>query len=555
MSKNNHTSEIIIGIVAPLGTDKDKDKFIRALTERFEEYSYHVEDTISITKLIFNNKINQLNNSKKLKLYLKMQMCSILRKTYCDSIMACLAVNKINKQRKKSYKKTVYIIDQLKHPAEHKIFSHIYGISYVQISLFSNQIKRDSSLRKLLENDNEQKTLDNSKDFFIDYTSNNKFEKAYKALIKMNIIDSYKKEILPDGAHKLIEKDMFDTDRKNFTEEHGQRLSDIFHLSHYFFNLDKGQSTTDIEIEKLLKLLFGRYKNFPTQDEFGMALAYHASYRSTFPNRRHVGACIISPYGEVISVASVRAPTPSANTSIEQLDNIKQGYEFYKEKYNGIKNKISAFKEKNPLKVNKKHLDEIIKYLDIDTLYKFINESIDFHPTSHAEMSALADAAKMGISVRGATLYTTTFPCHICAKDIITFGIKKVVYLEQYPKSKNAELYPELISFDDEDTANKLPCIMFSGVGPRRYHYVYQLDNKPKNNLNEEKTEDHSNQIDIPNLLRYEKPTYNEEREKEIKSFFARIIKEINENGGVSEKTRGAQLFTIFGVLKNNKKK
>ena len=46
----------------------------------------------------------------------------------------------------------------------------------------------------------------------------------------------------------------------------------------------------------------------------------------------------------------------------------------------------------------------------------------------HAEQNAIAQAAKLGISVEGATLYCTHQPCVICAKIIINAGIKKVIY-------------------------------------------------------------------------------------------------------------------------------
>ena len=42
-------------------------------------------------------------------------------------------------------------------------------------------------------------------------------------------------------------------------------------------------------------------------------------------------------------------------------------------------------------------------------------------------------AAKLGISLEGATLYCTHQPCSICAKIIVNSGIKRIVYREGYP--------------------------------------------------------------------------------------------------------------------------
>ena len=47
---------------------------------------------------------------------------------------------------------------------------------------------------------------------------------------------------------------------------------------------------------------------------------------------------------------------------------------------------------------------------------------------NHAEQNALMQAAKQGIAVEGATLYTTKRPCINCLKLIINSGIKRIVY-------------------------------------------------------------------------------------------------------------------------------
>lgn len=51
----------------------------------------------------------------------------------------------------------------------------------------------------------------------------------------------------------------------------------------------------------------------------------------------------------------------------------------------------------------------------------------------HAEQNALIQAAKLGVSVQGATLYCTHQPCSICTKLIINAGIARVVYKYPYP--------------------------------------------------------------------------------------------------------------------------
>lgn len=61
----------------------------------------------------------------------------------------------------------------------------------------------------------------------------------------------------------------------------------------------------------------------------------------------------------------------------------------------------------------------------------------------HAEQNAIAQAAKMGVCIDGATLYCTHQPCIICTKIIINAGIKRVVYKYGYPDDFSLRLLKE----------------------------------------------------------------------------------------------------------------
>ncbi|OGX11116.1 MAG: cytidine deaminase [Omnitrophica bacterium RIFOXYB12_FULL_50_7] len=52
---------------------------------------------------------------------------------------------------------------------------------------------------------------------------------------------------------------------------------------------------------------------------------------------------------------------------------------------------------------------------------------------SHGEENAIVQAAYHGVSVKGATLYTTFSPCLMCTKMIINSGIGEVVFQGNYP--------------------------------------------------------------------------------------------------------------------------
>ena len=61
----------------------------------------------------------------------------------------------------------------------------------------------------------------------------------------------------------------------------------------------------------------------------------------------------------------------------------------------------------------------------------------------HAEQNAIIQAAKLGISIDGATLYVTHQPCSMCARMIINAGIVRVVYENSYPDEFSLELIKE----------------------------------------------------------------------------------------------------------------
>ncbi|MEJ0044729.1 MAG: deaminase [Rhodospirillales bacterium] len=76
-----------------------------------------------------------------------------------------------------------------------------------------------------------------------------------------------------------------------------------------------------------------------------------------------------------------------------------------------------------------------------------IRDITEYGRSVHAEMSAICDAARTGRSLQGATLFCTTFPCHNCTKHILSAGIRRVVFIEPYPKSRAQTLYDNEIDF------------------------------------------------------------------------------------------------------------
>ncbi|MBR2559639.1 MAG: dCMP deaminase family protein [Firmicutes bacterium] len=61
----------------------------------------------------------------------------------------------------------------------------------------------------------------------------------------------------------------------------------------------------------------------------------------------------------------------------------------------------------------------------------------------HAEQNAIIQAATLGHSIEGASIYITHQPCSICAKMIINAGIDKIVVKEGYPDEMAVSLLAE----------------------------------------------------------------------------------------------------------------
>lgn len=93
----------------------------------------------------------------------------------------------------------------------------------------------------------------------------------------------------------------------------------------------------------------------------------------------------------------------------------------------------------------------------------------------HAEMEAILSAARNGIAIRNSTLYSTTYPCHNCAKHIVASGISKVKYIEPYPKSYATKLHGDSIEANGDGNVKKVQFEPFVGIGPRKFVDLFSV--------------------------------------------------------------------------------
>ncbi len=62
--------------------------------------------------------------------------------------------------------------------------------------------------------------------------------------------------------------------------------------------------------------------------------------------------------------------------------------------------------------------------------------------TAHSETNAIANAARFGVAIEGATMYSKMIACYACAKVVVNAGIKRFVAARDYHVSaKSKEIF------------------------------------------------------------------------------------------------------------------
>ena len=81
-------------------------------------------------------------------------------------------------------------------------------------------------------------------------------------------------------------------------------------------------------------------------------------------------------------------------------------------------------------------------------------------------MDAILSAGRDGISTVGTRLFVTTFPCHYCARHIVSAGIYEVQFIEPYPKSLAFELHKDSIELNESAWVPPSPADYAAGQSP-----------------------------------------------------------------------------------------
>jgi deoxycytidylate deaminase len=243
------------------------------------------------------------------------------------------------------------------------------------------------------------------------------------------------------GRTEFIEDDKRD---KNEETPYGQQVELCVDKADILIDNSIGVSTTEFKRKLLdfVDLATGKKPRGASQAEILMNIAFSSSHSSKCL-KRHVGAVIVDPRGQVVSAGYNENPLGTHPCAEEPqyeyqcFRDIIRNEHFKSLADKGARCPICAEKivfEKGPpwrckacaAKEEKTNLESFF----------FPDRALNWCTAVHAEVWAILAA---GERARGGTLYTTTFPCAQCAEKIVQCGISKVVFTESYPDPYGAK--------------------------------------------------------------------------------------------------------------------
>jgi len=368
-------------------------------------------------------------------------------------MLALLAVSEIRERRERITKdpdkpapRHAYIIRSVKHPAEISALRDIYGRLFVGISIYAPRHKRVEALAKRIAESNNSTNV-----------------RKYIA-----------------SAENLVTTDELEEGKKL-----GQDVTDAFPLADFFVSTANRQAV-NTDVHRFIEILFGYPFHTPSPDEVGMQLAGSAALRSADLSRQ-VGAVIWRTPGEVISIGCNEVPAFGGGFYWPNHGNDHRDFVIGFDSSTRFKDQIvkqvidrlyhEGFFNADLLKQPVDKLAEQMLSLESRGIFAGtqIFDLLEFGRPVHAEMAAISDAARRGIAIEQSTLFSTTFPCHMCARHIISSGIKRVVYIYPYPKSRVKELYGDSVCVEGEgNDGSKVDFVPFVGVSPRRYAEFFE---------------------------------------------------------------------------------
>ena len=447
------SKEIVIGFVgyAGAGCSTASSKFVGLLNDMGYDEVHRIKMSDLIKNFYKFEVFEEIKEGKskgaaKLSRAVKLQnLGDKLRSVHGDYAIASLAVKNIISKRGNAEvgdKRNAFLIDSIKHSAEVNFFRDVYGQSFRLVAVHGERSVREARL------------IGNSKD-----------ECKFAGADQDDII-SY-----------------IDRDEKDSKNSSGQQVRDAFYLADYFLdnNLNNvGGKHLNADAERLLNLMLGGALVRPRVEERAMYYAYAAGMQSSCLSRQ-VGAVVLSADDEIIGTGTNDVPKFGGGVYNEGSKPDARCHKWEWSDGEMVFKGCHNDRKKDQLRgviaqwlaseLSDQLAERILpptgfgtemmarqRSLMASTISSFFTEDasrfdrmpgvkdlIEFSRAIHAEMSAILSAARSGHSPKGGRVFCTTYPCHNCARHMVSAGIKEVFYVEPYVKSLALELHSDAI--------------------------------------------------------------------------------------------------------------
>jgi deoxycytidylate deaminase len=435
--------EIVFGFAAPIGTDLDA--VLLKLQDELRVYGYDSE-SIRLSRLldVDSGATDTVGYYKA-----RMDKGDDLRRSYgSGDVLAALAAARIIKLRKKEprERRFAWLLRTLKHEDEVALLRQTYGKRFVLVGVSQALAKRQRYLLGLL-----------------------------------------KDESPGDSNHASRVEDLVRRDEMDLENEFGQHGRNVYAEADYLIDMDGDLSK---EVARMVGLMFGDPFRTPTKDEASMFHAFASALRSADPGRQ-VGATITSSGGEVLATGSNEVPKFGGGEYWDGDDpdgrDFAQGHDHNKRQTRRTLSEALNALDKGGFLASalsglsaEERLTRVLSSPEAAMKQTRLLSLIEFGRIVHAEMSALSQAARLGTSVKGGTLYTTAFPCHMCMRLIVASGIDRVVYVDPYPKSLAPEMYSDSTTADRSEQSTKVLIEPFRGASWNIYAQVFTGVNRSR---------------------------------------------------------------------------
>ena len=440
--------ELFFGVISPAGTNTDK--FIAALTGLLIEYGFRVEriklSTLLIETIRFRDPSKTIPEEGAERIStLITEGDNLCEELDMPSAIAALGVTKIRSLRKRSDtsstsrqeswiqntgeergERVAYIFDSLKRSVEVTKLREIYCDHLLIFSLDDSRARREKRMVR-------------------------SFQHVHPAS------DAREHR---QAAEELIERD----NKEPGNPKYGQDSATTYPLADVFIEM---KTAVRRQVRRVLRLLFDSpIYPVPTRAEYAMSVAALTTTKSAELGTK-IAAAITTRSGELVATgANVHPRHQGAPRYDEGFGDLRA---LVVDTLRRLSNAQLIPEEKLLKNTEGSHgrgsIDRLANSLLVGELAQSrIREITEYMRPVHGEMNALLNAMLAGVQVNGGTIYVTAYPCHNCAKHLISLDMQ-IQYLEPYSKSRTQRMY-------GDDSALRIS--RFIGIAPRSYDRLFQ---------------------------------------------------------------------------------